>query len=554
MLSDQSLVACLLFVVLCISFIIEGFVVLKKIKNFSSQNEYRVQLLSTVIVAIVIVLLKAGEFSFVSNSLWAEDGHVFLNDAYKLGGESLFKPYAGYIHLWPRIVSFSSTFFALWLAPHVLFVGWLIACILAAWAIIKFSYELGAPLIVSVIAAVTILLPPHTDEVYFTVTNSQWFLPIYLALIMNFGRNLGMVSCIAIFVASLTGPFSVILAPFIGILYLSKSLKIGRLGLSVFLVGVLLQGFFMATSELSDDASLSLDINEWLKVFKSFFVFGSGSFLVIVIGLIYWTLFLVLFFNCFFRKESKINYSKITLLLFGGAVFAASLWSIRDNPAVASPVGTHARYYFIPYVLSAFFCLSCYTINKVVSISSLLLFLLLSIFTFYSHSRSEVYFEEYARLHEKLGGFYIPIHPRWPSYPGWGVFVKNWDDDYYLSNRALLENYTIDNGKADGRLITWRDDSDPKIFFDESILCPPEKDIGLIVRLDLDSKGWSQLFWTQTGAFSGSNSFSIFHEEGDNVLVYMIPNYGEEVNVRFDPPVGTSQVIMTDASYICIAR
>lgn len=41
----------------------------------------------------------------IAQYLWAEDGSIFINQAHTLGLAALWQPYAGYLHLYPRLVA-----------------------------------------------------------------------------------------------------------------------------------------------------------------------------------------------------------------------------------------------------------------------------------------------------------------------------------------------------------------------------------------------------------------------------------------------------------------
>lgn len=61
--------------------------------------------LAVIIAAgILFAFLKLNGNS-VEQTLWAEDGTVFINQARELGVSSLWTTYAGYFHIYPRLVA-----------------------------------------------------------------------------------------------------------------------------------------------------------------------------------------------------------------------------------------------------------------------------------------------------------------------------------------------------------------------------------------------------------------------------------------------------------------
>jgi len=78
-------------------------------------------------LVLVVLFMKIGDVNFLDGRyLWAEDGNVFVNGALSMGWESIFNPYAGYIHLYPRLISFFAVQLDLRFLPIVFFssLGW----------------------------------------------------------------------------------------------------------------------------------------------------------------------------------------------------------------------------------------------------------------------------------------------------------------------------------------------------------------------------------------------------------------------------------------------
>lgn len=63
----------------------------------------RYQALMVAALAMLLIAARMPE-RLAGGFLWAEDGKIFLNDAYALGAASPFKPYAPYLHLLPRLM------------------------------------------------------------------------------------------------------------------------------------------------------------------------------------------------------------------------------------------------------------------------------------------------------------------------------------------------------------------------------------------------------------------------------------------------------------------
>lgn len=75
------------------------------------------------LLVIAILIFRMDEFSyFPGKYLWAEDGSVFINGAQSLGVAALWKPYAGYVHAYPRLISLLANHFELIHRPQILLI------------------------------------------------------------------------------------------------------------------------------------------------------------------------------------------------------------------------------------------------------------------------------------------------------------------------------------------------------------------------------------------------------------------------------------------------
>ena len=191
-------------------------------------------------IALLLVLVRMPD-RVVDGFLWAEDGKIFLRDAYMLGAASLFKPYAQYLHLLPRAFA--------WFIAGVCRIdqvarplAWICALTLGAacaWLFVFARRRLS--LRAAWLFALAPLLIPHTGEVWLTITNLQWILaPALLALLwdsfcsvpappggergaaLRGGKGGAALRGAAVVVLTLTGPFGLIFAPLIAAALLAR--------------------------------------------------------------------------------------------------------------------------------------------------------------------------------------------------------------------------------------------------------------------------------------------------------------------------------------------
>jgi hypothetical protein len=79
---------------------------------------------SIVIVVIFLLIIRLHDLSYITESLWFEDGNLFINESYQFGFRSLFMPYAGSPFLFHRVVALLATCAPLIAAPYIFFCGW----------------------------------------------------------------------------------------------------------------------------------------------------------------------------------------------------------------------------------------------------------------------------------------------------------------------------------------------------------------------------------------------------------------------------------------------
>ena len=151
----------------------------------------------------------------------AEDGVVFFEEDRVLGGAALFQPYAGYLHLVPRLVAF--------LAGHIdpaMIPGWYVgisfAILLAILWGIWMALDRG---VLGWAACFFLLLFPDNFYLFLTPTNLQWFLGLLLFFLAwgtysNPPRRWQKSALLLVTgLIGLTGPFTILLVPAFAIRY-----------------------------------------------------------------------------------------------------------------------------------------------------------------------------------------------------------------------------------------------------------------------------------------------------------------------------------------------
>jgi hypothetical protein len=171
---------------------------------------------ASMFVLCALALAARGWFRLVRPQLFAEDGQVFLTEAYAFGWTSLWRPYAGYHHLAPRIVALAMRSLPLQVVPTVIAV----LCLLAlAWSLSEPADTrfkgLWATAALQALVSVALCFMPGLHEVLGNLANLHAVAALWLVLLGSRGRGapLRWPERVAIPFATFTAGESVVLLP-----------------------------------------------------------------------------------------------------------------------------------------------------------------------------------------------------------------------------------------------------------------------------------------------------------------------------------------------------
>lgn len=164
------------------------------------------------LIAVIILWARTPD-AFARPQFWAEDLGVFWTQWRDVGIATFWSPYAGYLHLAPRLGATATS-----LLPNVLQpAGYLAVAVLGtAWAAITIA-SARLPSGLGFALAVSVLLVPHDGEVWASLVNIQWIMACALPVIAmtkpprTSGARINQLVFLS--VAGLSGPFSALLLP-----------------------------------------------------------------------------------------------------------------------------------------------------------------------------------------------------------------------------------------------------------------------------------------------------------------------------------------------------
>jgi hypothetical protein len=313
------------------------------------------------LAALLILILRKPEALFAAQ-LWAEDGPIFLKQEHDFGPAAMFIPYAGYLCMLQRLVAFAAGFAPLLWIPTVY--AWASFFIFAGvCAVILFSSRLSISDLSRMAWVATLVLVPHSGEVYLNLTNAPWItitlLIVFLLSRPALTRNQWIADALLLALLGLTGPCLILLFP----LLLWKSFhtrqhRSANLWLPLIALGTcLIQAELIAQSGRTALPSVNTDIFEWLKLaihFSGGLFLGVerperfGFWVALVLSLVPMALTLWLFFSQK-RERSHFHVAAWMLPAAGALVFGGAVMSVRDLPS-ALRFFNGGRYFYVPYV------------------------------------------------------------------------------------------------------------------------------------------------------------------------------------------------------------
>jgi hypothetical protein len=283
----------------------------------------------------------------------AEDGFVFFQDAAAIGWSSLIKPFAGYLHLAPRLIACATKEVPWEFLPMVYVV---MASMVAALIGVRIALA-RLPWPVRIFGLIALIAAPHRGEVFLTITNLHWILGAVLAVnllepppqtVREAWRRAAEIALVG-----LSGPMTVILAPF-GLICAWTWRKQRGLWLMTIAWGftLVVQAGFILTSERTIRVSLWSVLTDlrWLvpQYTAAFLVnhqlpyspmLGWATVLlaVVALGLLY------------ADRSNRHRRAGVMLMLASMVLLLAGRTTLPHWP---HPQGIGARYLYLPFVLS----------------------------------------------------------------------------------------------------------------------------------------------------------------------------------------------------------
>jgi len=232
------------------------------------------------IVVFTAILLIRGNQLLLNAQFWAEDGALFFADAFNQNSWALLiKPYNGYLHLIPRLLSQLSLFIPLTEVPFFFSMSALIFQVLPLFYIMsKRSDRLWAYPYQRWIVAIIYVCLPASEEVFMNITNIQWHLPTMILFILLSEpprrKSIQIAEYFLICLISLTGPFVFFYSALLVVLFLLKR-KIDKVTLLIFGTTSIIQATALLTSQRLSHGMNNFDLNYKINLISNHVILPS---------------------------------------------------------------------------------------------------------------------------------------------------------------------------------------------------------------------------------------------------------------------------------------
>jgi hypothetical protein len=519
-------------------------------------------------LAISIALLaRLGSLSYITESLWHEDGDVFINQSYDLGLKSLWHPNDGYQHLYQRLVALLARQFPLLLTPYIFFLAWLYAFFLMIWKIRSRAKLVGLNNLSQLLLALAIALQPSEGEAFFNLTHAGFFLGIALALdicipvqIAASATEMGFLA-----LASLTGVTSVAMIPVLALQWVTRrDFSQRKAAYLIVPICALVQAGCMLASQRGSRLAIDTHFADWENAVGNFFSFGGAGYFIYCVAAAFWVVTLIYFLR-WFRGRNSVGRGGVRFTpLFSAVAIAA--WFLLvvmggafGDPGSFSPLDVGSRYFLLPYSLIFFIALTCTQDDKIPHATVAILLGVVCAITFVTVSRPDrdqstgllthanMQWLAFASWQKVKPDLVIPINSPYPVYPpGSSVKISQLSATSHsndgnkikpiLLSAPIRDSLEIQAGREN--LNGQSAHKGPVLEFDITGHCAQKNYLALEIDLWRERLGSAQIYWGRPDEMSDEKSLERFYPAGAVTMQFAFHREASDRVIRLFPALG----------------
>lgn len=522
-------------------------------------NRPRNILFSSILVAVLCLFLRLHSGLDIDNYLWAEDGEVFFGAASKLGIQSLWTPYAGYIHLYPRVVAWLANYLPIAYIPKVYFFSWVFAFLGSIYAITYCAIKTKLNYFNIIFLMVFIVLQPNDSEVFFSLTNSQWLMGLALTIVLatQHALKLSITKLIFVVTTCLTGPFSILVTPLVVLKMLLQNAfyKNKAFYLSIFVCATIQVAFILYTGRAAGEP-MNLSPIAWVKSYIIVLLFGAYNPLTLFFGVTFWGAVLYALYQRLSALEKTNTKEGLYLVFF---LFIASLlhitadfYALKDPYAIlAMAKSGGGRYTFAPYALIFFAAILLAQPFKKINIIIICSALMTSILQYNVADRPNLHFNSFASF-AAYENVIIPINPVYSAYPGNHInsATKQTKKISDLPSQSLTfhqQKQLNSNTSASKEFIS------RQFVSDKPIDCKNVSDIAFKLDVQRVAAGWITLYWGDKNNIFAQKPLKRFYPAGKISAQFAYPASAQSHYLGLVFEDLSSNLTITKAVAYCIS-
>jgi hypothetical protein len=527
-------------------------------------------------VAFFLLLPRLGFPDSLGKYLWAEDATIFIEQARHLGIASLWTPYAGYLHIYQRISAWLANTMPLRDQAIFFFCSWLVAYGILIATVIRQALALNVRPLYIVLLIFLISGQPN-GEVFFSLTNVQWLLGTALTLYVINDRTERPhpADFLVIALLGLTGPFSLLMAPFVLLRFIRRKMTMSTKALFLLLLvtAAIQCAFLLGSPRIQTGSAVSAPgivptiltvVSDLIRVA----LFKENPF-VRGLGLLFWILLGGSIFIGFKDMSLRSSRNFHTALLF----LVVALYQLVVTLVLLSRTGwplsiASSRYTWLPYSLIFF---SAILLLPNLGRAGFLLVagpIVLCIAQMHPLYRKELQFSSYVDLARSVtvdipinpsGGFLVPNAPAGTLEDTWHISSTQRDKTDNAVSRYemdLTRFVSSDSSLSLENKILNIDSTKENSYIQsiDSIKCKDSKDVGLIVQFTQDSKGIITLSWSTDDQYVEDDSLSRFYPSGEGNMEFAFPNSAAHRSIRLSFPDRIPHIEIQSVSIYCLGH
>jgi hypothetical protein len=522
-----------------------------------------------ILLATIAVLVRIDHWSFIGESLFAEDANLFIDEAHELGLRALLVPWLGYLFLYERAVGLLATAAPLAVVPYIFFCAWVFSFAVIAVVVTSRAKSAGLNELTTTVLVCAIALQPNYGEAFFNLNMAAYMFGIALAFHVCIPKQDPSSVWVWAFlvVATLTGPTSAFLIPVLVLqLIMLRDFAMRSVTYVLVIIGGLIQGFLLLTQRASGFTG-EASATDWIQAISSFLLFGGGNKLTCVAAISFWLILSTFLIGWLARNSNGLDrvrwasplFAAIAMLLmyFAGA-WGAKSYMLQNMLPRLSPTDMNARWLLIPYSLVFFIALVCTRDHRRVQTVVIALISLICGAGFMSVDRAErrshaalfphnnLQWTAFTRFREIRPDVAIPVNPVWPVYPplfsvdsvlvgvGDGVLRKA-DAPILLRDRESM---------AGGGAVK----TNKSLVFDIERYCVTSRYLGFEIDIWRSRMGWARLSWGPPVHSEPHGSLERFYPDGEYTMQFAFRRDLSDSVIRLDPSEGVDEAVVQTLS------